>query len=37
MDVAQLGAGAVMLNCAGVGIAFLLLALVLAALDRVLP
>lgn len=37
LDVAKLGAGAVMLNCAGMGVAFLGLALVLAALDRVLP
>lgn len=37
LDVAKLGASAVALNCAGMGVAFLGLALVLAALDRVLP
>ena len=37
MDVAQLGPGAVMLNCAGVGLTFLMMALALAALDRILP
>jgi hypothetical protein len=37
LDVTKLGAGAVALNCAGMGVAFLGLALVLAALDRVLP
>lgn len=37
LDVAQLGASAVVLNCAGMGMAFLLWALALAALDRVLP
>lgn len=36
LDVATLGASAVALNCAGIGVAFLGLALVLAALDRVL-
>lgn len=37
LDVAKLGANAVALNCAGMGAGFLGLALVLAALDRVLP
>jgi hypothetical protein len=37
MDVAQLGVGPVMQNCAGMGLAFLMMALALAALDRILP
>jgi hypothetical protein len=37
LDVARLGAGPAALNCAGLGVAFLVMAIVLAALDRVLP
>ncbi|HEY4274833.1 MAG TPA: Pr6Pr family membrane protein [Rhizomicrobium sp.] len=36
LDVAHLGASAVALNCLGIGIAFLVLALLLTALDRML-
>ena len=37
LDVAKFGAGAVALNCAGLGLAFLAMAFLLARLDRVLP
>jgi hypothetical protein len=36
MDVAKFGAGAVALNCAGLGLAFLAMALILSWLDRAL-
>jgi hypothetical protein len=37
LDVAKLGAGPAALNCAGLGAAFLVMALALAGLDRTLP
>jgi hypothetical protein len=36
LDVAQIGAGAVARNCAGIGVAFLAMALLLLGLDRLL-
>jgi hypothetical protein len=37
LDVVKLGAAPVALNCAGLGAAFLVMAIVLAGLDRILP
>jgi hypothetical protein len=37
LDLGKLGAGAVTLNCLGLGLAFLVMAFVLSRLDRVLP
>jgi hypothetical protein len=37
LDVARLGAAPVALNCAGLGAVFLVMAIVLAGLDRILP
>jgi hypothetical protein len=37
LDVGKLGAGAVTINCLGLGLAFLGMAFVLSRLDRVLP
>jgi hypothetical protein len=37
LDVARLGAGPAALNCVGLGAAFLVMAIALAGLDRVLP
>lgn len=37
LDMAKLGAGPAALNCAGLGAAFLVMAIALAGLDRVLP